>query len=98
VWLHHVGVGSMTDVLEMHATSNFGIEVCRVGEFLCLCRSVLRKHHRKMGENTGGIALSRPMETDLIGRDGAPTNLAPCFFHSINIIYTEIHLPFTLKF
>lgn len=97
-WLHHMAVGSVTDVLEMYATSICGVKVCRVGEFLYLHWSVLWKNHRRMGEKTGGSVLSRTIETVPIGPDGAPTLYVPWIFHSINIMYTEIHLPYTLRF
>lgn len=95
-WLRHAVVCSITDV--MYATSIFGVEVCRVGEFLCLYRSVLWKNHRRMEEKIGCSALSRPIETVPTGPDGASALLVPWFFHSINLMYTEIHLPYTLRF
>jgi hypothetical protein len=37
-WLHPVYVGDVAIVLEVHGSSIFRVEACRVGEFLCMQR------------------------------------------------------------
>jgi hypothetical protein len=54
-----VDVSNVTDVSELHAASIFRVEMCKVGEFLYMYRTLLRK---QLGEGDIG-ALSAPIET-----------------------------------
>jgi hypothetical protein len=46
--LHHVDMGSVFNILEVHTASIFKVRVCRVGHFVCVCvyRFIFR---RKVG-------------------------------------------------
>jgi hypothetical protein len=40
--LHCMAVGNVGDVSEIYNASIFRVKVCKVGEFLCICRFVLK--------------------------------------------------------
>jgi hypothetical protein len=42
-WLHSVDMGGIQDVEEIHAAFIFRIEMCKMGEFLCIYTFMLRK-------------------------------------------------------
>jgi hypothetical protein len=51
-----VDVGNIADVSQVHAASIFRVEVCRVGEFLCIYGLCFE---RKLREKSGGL-IPRP--------------------------------------
>jgi hypothetical protein len=56
--LHCMVVGNVGDLSEIYNASIFRVKMCKVGEFLCICRFVLKKHtlHEEVGKvGVGGL-------------------------------------------
>jgi hypothetical protein len=55
--LHCMDVGNVGDIPEIYNASIFRVKMRKVGEFLCICRFILRNiHSRKKWEKSGSLA------------------------------------------